>query len=114
MSVPLLFTASTVHEFTDDQGWDALLLIAPTHLEGVPETLKIEIQNAKEVDQSIGDSVHLIHSSKVPGKRLIFCSVGTLLGECDDVRLFRDAASKGMQRAVQAGSHKPYIALFGV
>ncbi|KAK3743739.1 hypothetical protein RRG08_043471 [Elysia crispata] len=94
-----------------DERFDAVVVITDSteNLKGNLELLKIPVQTYTEVDSAADSSAVLIVTDAVPSGRLIWSPTGPLYRDYDDVRRFAEAATAGLDRAVQAGSRKPLL-----
>lgn len=71
-----------------------------------------DIDLALEANATINSSVqdiHIIPTSKAPGKRLILAITGRIDRYIDDVRVYQDTALKAMKKVVASGSINPLV-----
>ena len=113
--LPLLHSVAQLSELHQAGSWDALLLVCPTDLTGLSAQLREELSAARELDERLkGQGAQLHISERGLGKRLILSTVGDLRGDCDDVRVWRDAARSAMECALAVGSQRPALWVTGV
>ena len=113
MTTPFIHTSTDLSTFTEDGSWDALLLIVTEDLSSVPRWLVDPIQEARSIDAALCSGTHMMITEAAPGRRLILSSVGSLDGDCDDVRLFGEAGTRAMKRALEAGAERPCLVVYG-
>ena len=79
------------------------------------EPLSHLVSHAARLDSTIGkDAVLLIAPGAAAGGRLVLAPTAyNLRGDTDDVRLFGDAAKKGMLRAKSASAKAPLLLVLG-
>jgi len=114
--LPLLHTTPRLSDLRSAGSWDALLLVCPSDLTGVSPALLQELQSAQRLDERLtqaGDA-QLVISDEGLGRRLILALVGDLKGDCDDVRVWRDAARHAMECALAVGAQRPALWVTGV
>ncbi|XP_013394128.1 putative aminopeptidase W07G4.4 [Lingula anatina] len=96
-----------------DAQYDAVVVVTDSidKLTGNLENIKAVLQDYEHVDGKLENPgfVHFIKTDVVPSKRLIFAPTGPLNRDYDDVRRFADAANRGINRAVAAGSNNPLL-----
>ena len=114
--LPLLHTSAHLSELTSAGSWDALLLVCPSDLTGVSPELREVITEAQRFDERLTRSgqAQLCRAPHAPGGRLLLALVGDLKGDCDDVRVWRDAAVSAMRLALDIGAQRPALWVTGV
>lgn len=80
-------------------------LSAPCYQEFLP--ILTDVRNHDDYFDKDGGFVLLPPQHKI--RRLVYSPVGPVNRDYDDVRRFRDAAYKGLKRALRAGAQKPII-----
>ena len=115
MSYPTPKRVSNLSELTQaDASYDAVILVSPSCEFNGSEAISLALNNAKTVDQRVGQETVLIHAPELAGGRLIHSPTGNLLNDYDDVRNFADAAKSAVEQAKAAGSVNPAIIVDGV
>lgn len=114
--LPLLHCVPKLNDFRSSGSWDALLLVCPSDLSGVSSDLVQAIQTARILDERLSQTgqAQLIICEQGLGKRLVLSLVGDLQGDCDDVRIWRDAARLAMECALAVGVQRPVLWVTGV
>ncbi|XP_031567573.1 putative aminopeptidase W07G4.4 [Actinia tenebrosa] len=95
-----------------DGKWDGVVLVCENldwKCEPI-EFLKDPIKAAQKVDKSAGSDVLLFPLSEGP-PFVIHAPTGPVNRDYDDVRRYADAAVKGIQRAIKAGSKAPLLVI---
>jgi leucyl aminopeptidase len=74
----------------------------------LPEAVRAAAASLLAVDRSAGGagSASVAVCAEAPGQRLVFAPTGPLDRDYDDVRLFSEAAGRGVKRAVAAGASR--------
>ncbi|XP_017770642.1 PREDICTED: putative aminopeptidase W07G4.4 [Nicrophorus vespilloides] len=93
-------------------GYDAIVHIHWPQQKEHHSKLQSALAGALKRDPSLASEVAIL-SSDLPAGRIVLSSAGPLDPDYDDVRSFRDAAYKGVKRALKAGVKKPLIHLQG-
>lgn len=114
-SIPELATLPLKNLTTSLSKFDSLILVYQNVTEIINDSrlskpLREAVKQLKSVDQAFtGESKTptLLSNNEAPGSRLIISFTGSLDKHVDDVRKFAEAGSRGLTRAVQAGSKKP-------
>ncbi|XP_026851418.2 putative aminopeptidase W07G4.4 [Electrophorus electricus] len=94
-----------------NKDYDGILLVGhsiddlPDELEG----LKSPLQDYSTVDRGLGEEVVVVKVPGFPGDRLVFAPTGPVNRDYDDVRLFSEAAAKGVKRVMKAGMQRPLL-----
>lgn len=114
--LPLLHTSARLSDLSQSGSWDALMLVCTSDLSGLSSSLIEAIQEAQRVDERLTRSgeAQLLVSEHGLGRRVILSLVGDLQGDCDDVRVWRDAARSAMECALAVGAQRPVLWLTGV
>jgi leucyl aminopeptidase len=110
-AVVLSETETTLHGKLVEQ-YDALVVVAPEQdlpSLPLPSSVVSALQTFIKVDKQATGAVTLLVNEAAPGHRLIWSPVGSLTAEGVDVRIFGDAARKGMVRATEAGAVRPLL-----
>eukprot|EP00118_Oscarella_pearsei_P020755 m.227265 g.227265 ORF g.227265 m.227265 type:complete len:524 (+) comp40036_c0_seq47:3086-4657(+) len=91
--------------------WDGIVLVTNSidSLSGPLEFLRTALEQAKKFDDLVGKEATLIGLAGLAAQRLIYSPTGPVNRDYDDVRRYRDAASKGISRAVKAGCMSPLL-----
>jgi len=94
----------------EEKEYDCVVVVAQS-AENMVSPLKESVKTYVELDKSVaaGTEVALIVCDRLPSKRLIYAPTGPLNRDYDDVRRFQEAAVKGVQRALAAGSKAPLL-----
>lgn len=99
--------------------FDAVVIVFPAvgdiTATSTSEPLAQLVSHAARLDSGIGkDVVLLIAPGAAAGSRLVLApTASNLRGDTDDVRLFGDAAKKGIIRAKTAGAKAPLLVVLG-
>ncbi|CAJ0582409.1 unnamed protein product, partial [Mesorhabditis spiculigera] len=98
-----------------DAGFDGVLVIgncvkAASEVPAL-QSVANEIVEYASLNKAVSSSAQLIPIGRsiIPGGRLIFSGTGPLHRDYDDVRRFSQAATRGMQLALQAGLRSPLL-----
>ncbi|KAJ8684370.1 hypothetical protein QAD02_020162 [Eretmocerus hayati] len=75
-----------------------------------PEPFKSVLLCASQIDAALFEQGAVLPIN-LPAKRLIYSPTGSVCPDYDDVRVYADAASKGIKRALKAGVCKPLLVL---
>eukprot|EP00096_Caligus_rogercresseyi_P015353 TRINITY_DN779_c0_g1_i1.p1 TRINITY_DN779_c0_g1~~TRINITY_DN779_c0_g1_i1.p1 ORF type:complete len:515 (-),score=181.97 TRINITY_DN779_c0_g1_i1:11-1555(-) len=112
--VPLKTFASGEEALSSPENFDSLVLVAKSVSSVEVESLKVPLSDyVAEADPSAEGGVFILSLGKDgPLKKVIFSGTGPLDMDYDDVRCFSDAAEKGLQRAVKAGSKAPALLVY--
>jgi len=92
----------TLNEYSPTADYDCKVFIAP-EIASIKQNFPEESQALAEmanVDKTIGNSVS---ASVFDSKLVIFSCTGPLTRDYDDVRMIHEAATRGVQRAIDAG-----------
>lgn len=95
----------------NDKQFDSLVLVLES-INKIPDSLnhlKHFLSSYKEIDASVESAVTLHKVENICGSRLIVSPTGPVDRDYDDVRRYYDAAKKGIERALSAGSKAPLI-----
>ncbi|KAF0300095.1 putative aminopeptidase W07G4.4 [Amphibalanus amphitrite] len=89
---------------------DAIVLVTDSvaKLPGHLASLKSPLEALRSVNAAL-ESEGAVVPVQLPAKRLVFAPTGPLNRDYDDVRRFAEAADKGIQRALSAGSRSPLL-----
>lgn len=109
MALPLCIAVSDFASAITDSRFDALILICVDQPHIPDDQLQQLIRQTAVIDQRVGKETVLLHTSLVPGKRLIMAPVGLLHRDYDDVRSFADAAKQAVTLAKNAGARHPLV-----
>lgn len=85
-------------------GYDAVVLVGHDPLAAKVAPLKAALKALASSDHAAGSAVNLVPADGVAGGRLVVAPTGPLGRDFDDVRRHADAASRGVQRARDAGA----------
>ncbi|XP_016845480.1 putative aminopeptidase W07G4.4 isoform X2 [Nasonia vitripennis] len=75
-----------------------------------PEPFKSVLFCAAQIDSGLFE-LGAVLPINLPAKRLIYSPTGSINPDYDDVRVFKEAAVKGIKRALQAGVRNPLLVL---
>uniref|UniRef100_A0A1E1X963 Putative aminopeptidase n=1 Tax=Amblyomma aureolatum TaxID=187763 RepID=A0A1E1X963_9ACAR len=115
-SAHILFPVS-VAEGSEGAGHDSVVIVGTglnaEHLQGgILDKYREPLLAYKEVDAKAEEEVFVLRlSDSYAIKRLVYSPTGPFSRDFDDVRVFADAAYKGIKRALAAGSAKPLVVL---
>lgn len=78
-----------------------------------PKMLNISpfVCKAVELDQGLITETAVLSIPDIPGGRLVHSPTGPIDPDYDDVRIFKEAAGKGIKRAIKAGMKRPLLML---
>lgn len=94
-----------------ESGYDALILVSEGATEtGIPAEVAAVLKTNEEINGELHDAGAVL-SIPLPAKRLIYAPTGKLNSDIVDVRVFGEAARKGVLRALKAGAKSPVILL---
>ncbi|XP_063925456.1 putative aminopeptidase W07G4.4 [Zophobas morio] len=91
--------------------YDGLLLVSSPPLALKAAALAKTLKAAIALDPALESEVAVLPLPDLPAKRLVHAPTGKIDPDYHDVRVFRDAAVKGMQRALKAGITRPLLVL---
>jgi len=91
--------------------FDALVIVSPQ----IPTGLAVQptLQKLSEIDSCLNKEGCVTICTEAPGNRLVYAPTGPTDGDYDDVRLYAEAAKKGMKRAIGAGAKAPLLLMDG-
>ena len=87
-------------------GFDAVVLVGHDPKKAKVAPLQAPLRALLAADASASTAVNLVPSADVAGGRLVVAPTGPVHRDFDDVRRYAEAASKGVQRARDAGATK--------
>lgn len=76
-----------------------------------PVSVRTVLDNALSNDEGLKTETAVLLLTDVPARRLIHAPTGPLDPDYHDLRIFKEAAAKGIQRALKAGVKKPLLVL---
>jgi len=92
-----------------DGGHDAVVLVGHDPLQVKVTPLNAALKALARADASATSAVNLVPSDMVGGGRLVVAPTGPITRDYDDVRRYAEAASRGLQRARDAGASRPLL-----
>jgi len=92
-------------------GYDAVLLVGHEPTKANLKPLRAALKSLASADQSASSQVNLIAADGIAGGRLIVAPTGPVTRDFDDVRRYAEAASRGIQRARDAGAKAVLLVL---
>lgn len=93
------------------QNYDGLIIVAsPNHTVKIKEIAKL-LEITAKYDAATGTETVVLPLPAFPASRLVYAPTGPIDVDYDDVRVFKKAAVKGVQRALKAGIKKPLLVL---
>jgi hypothetical protein len=101
--------------FTNFDG--LVLLVSPSScLSGLElpsglSSLSASLREHAALDGSVGKTPTLIVTSAAPGRRLVVSTLGSLVGDTDDVRRFTDASRLSLAKCASIGIRRPLFVL---
>ncbi|RZB40961.1 aminopeptidase W07G4.4, partial [Asbolus verrucosus] len=91
--------------------YDGLLLVSSPNQLLKSTKLSTIINDAFSYDPALETETAVLPVPDLPAKRLVHAPTGPIDPDYDDVRVFKNAAVKGMKRALKAGVTKPLLVL---
>lgn len=88
--------------------YDGLVLVSWPNAPA-PKIIGDVLDNALRLDEGLKTETAVLHVPNVPAGRLVYAPTGPIDPDYHDVRVFKQAALKGMQRALKAGIKKPLL-----
>jgi leucyl aminopeptidase len=107
-----LFEVSVCSDLASDK-YDAIVLVAPPGIGGIPAKLKAALEPVLKLDSSANGKGCTLVPVNLPAKRLIYSNTGPVDRDYDDLRRFSDAGFAGVKRAIAAGSKCPLLVQHG-
>lgn len=85
-------------------GYDAVVLVGHDPSKAKPKALQAALKSLAKADASANCATNFVAADGVAGNRLVVAPTGPVSRDFDDARRYAEAASRGMQRARDAGA----------
>lgn len=109
MSYPTPVAISNLASALADHSYDALVIVAESFTQNLPEQVQHIVNKQSEFDPRIGQELVTIVNEELPQKRLVLAPTGQLNRYFDDVRRYYDAANSAAKSVLAMGSVKPLL-----
>ncbi|XP_044271460.1 putative aminopeptidase W07G4.4 [Tribolium madens] len=102
-------TKLIVENSLESSNYDGILLISSPGQQLKSTKLGDALRDALLLDPTLESEIAILPVPGLPAKRLVHSPTGKIDPDYDDVRVLKNAALKGMKRALKAGISKPLL-----